>query len=112
MVQQASTHVHRRIALAIAVATVAAATLVVPARSSAQGNSLGRATSTCENAGGTLTMPGGGVIFECTFPSSINVLDILDSQPLRTLVRICFGPGHGSRFGPVVADNAVDCFEF
>jgi len=51
-------------------------------------------------------------IFECTFPPSINVLDILGTPLLlRTLPHICFGPAHGSRFGPDVLENAVDCLE-
>jgi len=109
--QQIATHVRRNMALAIAIATVAAAALLAPAHGNAQGNWVNRATSTCEAEGGTFTMPGGGFIFECAFPSTINVLDILDTHPQRTLVHICFHPAHGFKFGPVVSDNAVVCFQ-
>ena len=112
MVQQVITHVHRNIVLAIAVATIAAVTLLAPAHGSAQQSWLRRATLKCEEAGGTLTTPGSGVIFECTFPPSINVSDILGTPLLlRTLPRICFGPARGSRFGPDELENAVVCLE-
>ena len=112
MVQQVVTHVRRNIVLAIAVATVAAASLLAPESSAAKGSWLRRATSACQEAGGALTTPGSGVIFACTFPSSINVLDILGTPLLiRTLPQICFGPARGFRFGPDVSENAVDCFE-
>jgi hypothetical protein len=105
--------VRRSIALAILVATAAVAALIAPApiMSAPEQAWVPRAASTCEGAGGTLTTPGGNVIFECTFPSSINVLDILGTTALsRTLVHICFGPAGGNLYGPIVADNAVACF--
>ena len=112
MVQQVITHVRRNIALGIAVASVAAVTLLAPVHGSAQQSWIRRATLKCEEAGGTLTTPGSGVIFECAFPPSINVLDILGTPLLlRTLPHICFGPARGNGFGPDVLENAVDCFE-
>ena len=113
MLQPVGTHVGRNIALGIAVATVAAVALLVPARSSsAQESWVRRATLKCEEAGGTLTTPGSGTIFECTFPPSINVQDILGTPILlHTLPHICFGPAHGGRFGPNVLDNDVVCFK-
>jgi hypothetical protein len=74
-----------------------------------------RATSFCEQAGGTLTTPGLvlGVnrIFQCTFPSSINVSDILGTRLIdHDLLRVCFGPARGVAFGPPQGENAVVCF--
>jgi hypothetical protein len=112
MIQHGTVHVHRRFALAIASAPVAAVALLAPTHGGAQERWLSRATSACEEAGGTLTTPGSGVIFECAFPPSINVVDILGTPLLlRTLPNICFHQAHGSHFGPDVLANAVDCFE-
>src|SRR5262245_9458084 len=84
-------------ALLLVGATVAAAALILsaPAMGGRQ-NWVGKATSICEQAGGTLTTPGGSVVFECTFPPSINVHDILGTR-LRShdLLRVCFGPARG-----------------
>jgi len=112
MVQQVVTHVRRNLVLAIALATVAAASLLAPEYGVAQGSWLRRATLACQEAGGTLTTPGSGVIFACTFPASINLSDILGTPLLiRTLPKICFGPARGGRYGPDYSANAVDCLE-
>jgi hypothetical protein len=99
-------------ALVLVGATVAAGTLVVsaPAMGSNQ-NWVGKASSLCERAGGTLTTPGGNVIFQCTFPPSINVQDLLGTPLLlHNLPRVCFGPARGNLYGPIAAENAVACF--
>ena len=105
----------RSIIVTIAAATVVISALLAPVHGAAQGaaqdRALVNAAQRCESAGGTLTTPGSGVIFACTFPSSIDVLDILDTRDIRRLVRVCFGPLKGFSFGPVVADNAVVCNE-
>jgi len=112
MLQPVGTLGRRTITLAIAVATVAAVALLAPAHGSAEGNWVRRATAKCAEAGGTLTTPGGGVVFQCTFPPEINVLDVFGLPPIDpTLLHICFGPAHGSRFGPNSLDNDVVCFE-
>jgi hypothetical protein len=103
--------VRRSIVLGIVVATVVIVALLTPTPSAAQGGALRLAARVCAQAGGTFSTPGSGVIFACTFPSSVNVLDIF-GEPLlsRRLPHLCFAAG-GNSFGPVVEENAVDCFE-
>jgi hypothetical protein len=97
-------------AVAIAVATAAAAALLSPASSAAAGSPLTAATLVCHQAGGTFTTPGSGEIFACTFPSSVNVLDIYGTPLLLyTLPNLCFAAG-GETYGPVVDENALACF--
>jgi len=111
MFQSVGTLGRRTIAFGIAVATVAIVVLLAPPQSRAQDNWVRRATKACAAAGGTLTTPGSGVIFECTFPPEINVLDIFGTPLIdRTLLHICFGPARGDRFGPDILENAMECF--
>jgi len=103
-------------ALVLVGVTAAAAALVLSAPAMGRNQPwVGKATSLCEQAGGTLTTPGlvlgQNRIFQCTFPPSINVLDILGSPLLlHDLPRVCFGPARGVAFGPPQGENAVVCF--
>jgi hypothetical protein len=102
-------------ALVLVGATVAAGVLAASALATGPNRTwVAKATSICEQAGGTLTTPGGTVInliFDCTFPPSINVHDILGTRLLdHDLLHVCFGPAHGLAFGPPQGENAVACF--
>ena len=112
MIGQTTRHLFLVRVLVLVGATVAAGALAVSAPAMGGHQSwVGKATSICEQAGGTLTTPGGNVIFQCTFPPSINVLDILGTRLLlHNLPRVCFGPAGGNLFGPIAAENAVACF--
>jgi putative hemolysin len=104
-------HIIHGIALALGATAFAIAALLAPAPArSAQENWVAKATAACGQAGGALTTPGGNVIFQCTFPPSINLADILGTRLLlRVLPKVCFHGAQGNLFGPIYSENAVAC---